>query len=80
MSRYFWVTTLVLFEAPTRHLLLTGIISPNCPLEISVRFPPPCRGRAREGVENVAIPPIYPHPNAPSLRSPPLQGGRDQWF
>ncbi len=38
--------------------------------------PPPCRGRAREGVEAQFSNNSTPIPVAPSLRSPPLQGGR----
>ncbi|MEO8332620.1 MAG: molybdopterin-dependent oxidoreductase [Gallionella sp.] len=41
-------------------------------------FPPPCRGRAREGVETLSnVTTSTPILVAPSLRSPPLQGGRD---
>ena len=38
-------------------------------------LPPPCRGRAGEGVE--MLPASTPILVAPSLRSPPLHGGRD---
>ena len=39
--------------------------------------PPPCRGRAREGVDTIRSHTSTPILLAPSLRSPPLQGGRN---
>ena len=40
---------------------------------ISTPSPPPCGGRAREGVEIVNIHGFYPHPNLPPARGKGLQ-------
>ncbi len=44
---------------------------------LSATSPPSCRGRVREGVETLLTRTSTPILLAPSLRSPPLQGGRD---